>query len=70
MAITKRQKELDIIKWEKSIKMGKDACGTFDFCIKCDKTKENPCDKAYTAFNKKPTVKKTVKKSSATKYKK
>ena len=46
MAISKKQSELDRIKWEKSEEMGKDACGTFDYCVKCDKEKENPCDKA------------------------
>ena len=51
MALTKKQKELDIVKWEKSIAMGKDACGTFDYCAKCDKTLENPCDKAFKKFN-------------------
>lgn len=68
MAISKKQQELDAIKWTKSQEMGADACGTFDYCTKCDKTKENPCDKAYTAFNKKPSpkkvsAKKTTKKS-------
>lgn len=52
MAITKKQKELDVIKWNKSAELGKDACGTFDYCAKCNKEVENPCDKAYTAFNK------------------
>lgn len=61
MALTKKQKELDIVKWEKSIAMGQDACGTFDYCEKCDKTLENPCDKAYTKFNAKPAAKKTEK---------
>ena len=56
MALTKKQKEVDIVKWEKSIAIGADACGTFDYCVKCDKTLENPCDKAYTKFNK-PAVK-------------
>ncbi len=56
MAITKRQKELDLLKWNKSVEIGADACGSFDYCVKCDKTKENPCDKAYTAFNKKTTA--------------
>ena len=67
MAITKKQQELDVIKWEKSVEMGADACGTFDYCVKCDKTKENPCDKAFKAFNKKPTAKKTAVKSTAKK---
>ena len=68
MAVSKKQQELDLLKWKKSEEIGTDACGTFDYCVKCDKTKENPCDKAYTAFNKKPAakkpaVKKPVKKS-------
>lgn len=67
MAITKKQKELDEIKWLKSEKQGADACGSFDYCAMCDKEKENPCDKAYKAFNKKPAVKKTVSKNSAKK---
>ena len=66
MAISKKQAELDRIKWEKSEKMGKDACGTFDYCVKCDKEKENPCDKAYTAYNKKPAQKKAKKEVAAT----
>ncbi len=60
MAITKKQQELDLAKWLKSEEMGADACGTFDYCVKCDKNKENPCDKAFKAFNKKPAVKKTA----------
>ncbi len=60
MAITKKQQELDAIKWLKSEEMGFDACGSFDYCAKCDKTNENPCDKAFKAFNKKPTAKKTA----------
>ncbi len=58
MAITKKQRELDAIKWLKSEEMGMDACGSFDYCVKCDKNNENPCDKAFTAFNKKPAAKK------------
>ncbi len=61
MAITKKQQELDLIKWQKSEEIGADACGTFDYCAKCDKSLENPCDKAYKAFNAKPAAKKAVK---------
>ena len=73
MAITKRQKELDEIKWNKSVELGSDACGSFDYCVKCNKELENPCDKAYKKFNakpkadkapaKKPAAKKTTKKA-------
>lgn len=47
MALTKKQKELDEMKWFKSEEVGHDACGTFDFCAACDKSLENPCDHAY-----------------------
>ncbi len=68
MAITKKQMELDKIKWEKSVEIGADACGSFDYCIKCDKNNENPCDKAYKSFNKKPATKKApAKKTNAKK---
>ncbi len=66
MAITKKQRELDVMKWVKSEALGVDACGTFDFCVKCDKSKENPCDEAYKAFNKKPAAKKPAAKKEAT----
>ena len=54
MAITKKQAELDLRKWKKSEELGEDACGTFDYCAECDKTLENPCDKAYRKFHAKP----------------
>lgn len=52
MAITEKQAELDVTKWLKSEKIGRDMCGEFDFCEKCDKNLENPCAKAYDAFEK------------------
>lgn len=60
MAITKKQKELDELKWLKSEELGQDACGTFDYCAACDKTLENPCDKAYRKTHTKPKVKKAA----------
>lgn len=72
MALTKKQMELDKIKWEISESMGVDACGSFEFCSVCNKNLENPCDKAYKKFHKKPaekkaTAKKVVKKTCAKK---
>jgi hypothetical protein len=61
MKLTKRQQELDVIKWNKSQELGYDACGSFDYCVKCNKNLENPCDKAFQKFNKKPTAKKVCK---------
>lgn len=52
MKITKRQMQLDKLKWEISESMGVDACGSFEFCSVCDKEKENPCDKAYRKFRR------------------
>lgn len=48
------QHELDVKKWLESEKAHKDLCSTYDFCKKCDKSKNNPCALAYTSFNKKP----------------
>ena len=45
------QNKLDIKKWYDSQKANKDLCGAYDFCEKCDKSKENPCALAYTLFN-------------------
>jgi len=75
MAITERQKELDMVKWEKSQLLGLDACGTFDYCKHCDKALENPCDSAYSKLNTpvvveeapKATTKKTTTKKATTK---
>ena len=50
MAISDKQRELDKIKWEKSVMLGIDACGTFDYCVMCDKSKENPCACAFNRF--------------------
>lgn len=73
MKLTKRQMELDKIKWEISESMGVDACGTFEFCPLCNKALDNPCDKAYKKFHakdKKPATKKApAKKATAKKSK-
>ena len=58
------------MKWYKSVEMNADACGSFDYCAKCDKNKENPCDLAYAAYSKPVKVTKkatTTKKATATK---
>lgn len=49
------QKELDVKKWLESEQANQDLCSTYDFCSKCDKTKNEPCALAYKAFNKKPS---------------
>ena len=56
MALSDKQKELDRIKWEKSCRLGFDACGSFDYCRCCDKGMENPCEKAHNKFYNVPVV--------------
>lgn len=70
MALTKRQKALDEVKWLKSQELGQDACGTFEYCVKCNKTLENPCDKAYKKFHAKPAAKASAEKEKKTVAKK
>lgn len=50
MATSDKQRELDRIKWEKSVMLGFDACGSFDYCQCCDKGLENPCEIAHNRF--------------------
>ena len=41
------QKKIDVEKWLKSEKAGRDLCGEEDFCAYCDKSEEYPCGRAY-----------------------
>lgn len=47
-----KQGELDIIKWADSEVSG-DTCGTYDYCVRCDKQSDYPCARAFYAFNAK-----------------
>ena len=70
MAISEKQKELDLVKWEKSQYLGIDACGSFNYCVHCNKNIENPCENALNRLNNpeivevKPAKKSTCKKAS------
>lgn len=47
-----KQDELDAIKWRDS-ELNGDKCGTYDYCVVCDKATEYPCARAfYTHKNK------------------
>ena len=46
------QQELDYIKWTDSILMGKDMCGTYEYCKYCDKKRTYPCARAKKRFDK------------------
>ncbi|MBE5753475.1 MAG: hypothetical protein E7343_05390 [Clostridiales bacterium] len=40
------QKDFDERKWKDSIVLGYDACGTYEFCNKCNRTESEPCARA------------------------
>lgn len=46
------QAELDVLKWNDSQDKGADACGSYDYCVKCDKGVEYPCATAKAAAEK------------------
>ena len=51
MELFEQQRDLDKIKWDKSVALGIDACGTFDYCRSCDKSLDNPCARALNRMN-------------------
>lgn len=50
MATSKKQEELDEIKWYLGQELGCDPCGTFAYCKKCKREEENPCEKALERY--------------------
>lgn len=71
MSLEKKQAELDSVKWADSEKQGRDTCGDYAYCAKCDKTADFPCAKAYEAHSaaavKKAAAKPAAKKTAAKK---
>ncbi len=51
-----QQADFDNKKWYDSVLVGDDRCGTYDFCVKCDKSEEYPCAKAMERFNGKKYI--------------
>ena len=66
MAISKKQEELDEIKWYIGKELGCDPCGTFAYCSKCKKDEENPCEKALKRYKDSERKKAKRKKSKQT----
>ena len=50
MTTDEKQKELDLVKWNKSQSLRLDACGTFNYCANCNISLKNPCAHAYSKF--------------------
>lgn len=48
-----KQEYLDFVKWLDGEEKGADTCASYDYCAKCDKSKDFPCARAFYATNKK-----------------
>ncbi len=46
MDFKSQQEKFDEIKWYDSIVAGEDRCGSYDFCVGCDKKESFPCARA------------------------
>ena len=51
MELYEQQKDLDRVKWNKSVELGADACGSFNYCKCCEKHLDNPCARALNRMN-------------------
>ena len=51
MDLQQWQEDFDKKKWIDSMVSGEDTCGSYEFCVKCNKEKEFPCARAFSAFN-------------------
>lgn len=49
---TFNQIKFDTRKWFDSIKNNKDMCGSYEFCVCCDKKEKLPCEIAYKKYTK------------------
>lgn len=62
------QAQLEVEKWEKGVATSSDPCGSYEYCVKCEKSNEYPCATAKTAYEaaaKKPAAKKAPAKKKA-----
>ena len=50
MSNSKKQNELDLIKWVDSETKGYDTCGEYNYCVNCNKNEAYPCASAYESF--------------------
>jgi len=50
MDYSKKQEELDLIKWADSQMKNYDTCGEYDYCSNCNKNEAYPCAYAYEKY--------------------
>ena len=67
MDYSKKQQELDVIKWVDSESKNYDTCGEYSYCKNCNKSKEYPCAYAYEYYKANNTTQKATKSTSTAK---
>ena len=50
MDYSKKQEELDLIKWADSEVKNYDTCGEYEYCSNCNKNEAYPCAYAYEKY--------------------
>lgn len=66
MDYSKKQEELDLIKWVDSEIKNYDTCGEYDYCSNCNKNEAYPCAYAYEKYFNTYNASKTLTKNKAT----
>ena len=52
MTLKEEQRKFDDIKWFESIAAGEDKCGSYAFCVNCNKSLTYPCARAARRFTR------------------
>ena len=50
MNYKREQDKFDVTKWFDSILAGQDRCGSYEFCVKCNKANKYPCARAQRHY--------------------
>ena len=64
MDYSKKQMELDLIKWIDSETKSYDTCGEYSYCSHCNKSEAYPCACAYEKYTSLATAIKSATKST------
>ena len=67
MDYSKKQKELDVIKWVDSEFKNYDTCGEYCYCCNCNKSEAYPCAYAFEKYNAINKAKTTISTAKTTK---
>ena len=50
MTLKEEQRRFDDLKWYESIEVGEDKCGSYAFCMDCNKDLTYPCARAARRY--------------------